>query len=441
MSALSIWMNGERVGVWERSRTGRDVFTYDLSWVNSPQYRPISLSLPVTADLKITGDVVGNYFDNLLPDTLEIRNRLRKRFSIADKDAFSLLSAIGRDCVGAVQILPVDATSDEIHHASERILSEEDVASHLSGLGVVFGDQNEADFRISIAGAQEKTALLYFNGSWFMPEGVRPTTHILKPQIGLIPGSNLDLTKSVQNEWICNKLLKAMGFSVANTSIEQFGPHTVLSVERFDRYWGGDGEIYRLPQEDLCQALGFPSSKKYESDGGKLSGPGMEDCLSILRRGKNPVEDCSTFLKAQLAFWLLAAIDGHSKNFSISIGRGGEYNLTPLYDVISVWPNIGHGHGKIELQKASMAMGVPTSSGRQRKINLIQTRHWKAVADSLKIQGLWEDMVEMVENLEFSISAVSEILPENVPKDFAEEIFAGARNYARKFLRGLEILQ
>ncbi len=94
--------------------------------------------MPVTADLKITGDVVGNYFDNLLPDTLEIRNRLRKRFSIADKDAFSLLSAIGRDCVGAVQILPVDATSDEIHHASERILSEEDVASHLSGLGVVF---------------------------------------------------------------------------------------------------------------------------------------------------------------------------------------------------------------------------------------------------------------------------------------------------------------
>lgn len=436
--ALGIWINGERVGLWEKSRAGRDVFTYDLSWVNSPKYHPISLSLPVTADLRISGDVVSNYFDNLLPDTLEIRNRLRQRFSVVGKDAFALLEAIGRDCVGAVQILPVNAKSSEVGKASARILSEDDVASHLSGLGAFFGDQGEGvDFRISIAGAQEKTALLNFADSWFMPEGVMPTTHILKPQIGLIPGSNLDFTKSVQNEWICNKILKAMGFKVANTNIEVFGSHTVLSVERFDREWI-DGEIYRLPQEDLCQALGYPSSRKYEHDKQGNGGPGMADCLSILKKSRKPKEDCSTFVKAQLAFWLLAAIDGHSKNFSIFIRNGGEYELTPLYDVISVWPNIGHGDGKIELQKASMAMGVPTSNGRQRRLNLIQTRHWKCLAESLNIDGLWDEMVEMVKNLDVSLTAVSEALPENFPRDVAEQIFNGARNYARRFLQGLE---
>lgn len=436
MAALSVWMNGEKIGIWEKNRSGRDIFTYDPDWVNSPKYQPISISLPVTPDMKITGDIVGNYFDNLLPDTPEIRDRLRKRFSVADKDAFALLEAIGRDCVGAVQILPLDAKPST--QSSAKILSEDEVASHISGLGAVFGDPDYGeDFRISIAGAQEKTALLGFNGAWFMPEGITPTTHILKPQIGMTPGSNLDFTKSVQNEWVCNKILKALGFRVANTNIEVFGSHTVLSVERFDRQWI-EGEIYRLPQEDLCQALGYPSSRKYESDRQGKAGPGMVDCLSILKKSKNPKEDCSTFVKAQLAFWLLAAIDGHSKNFSISIGYGGGYELTPLYDVISVWPNIGHGDGKIELQKASMAMGVPTSTGRQRKINLIQTRHWKGLAESLNIDGLWEGMVGMVENLDGAISAVSEILPENVPRDFAEQIFGGARNYARRFLQGIE---
>ena len=42
------------------------------------------------------------------------------------------------------------------------------------------------DFRISIAGAQEKTAFLRHQGKWCRPIGSTPTTHIFKLPLGLV---------------------------------------------------------------------------------------------------------------------------------------------------------------------------------------------------------------------------------------------------------------
>lgn len=71
--------------------------------------------------------------------------------------------------------------------------------------------------------------------------------------------------------------------------------------------------IARLPQEDLCQASGLPPIQKYEADGG----PSIEDVLQILAGSESPEVDRADFVLAQLAFWLLAATDGHAKNISI----------------------------------------------------------------------------------------------------------------------------
>jgi len=102
MKSLTVWMNGERVGEWTTLRTGNPVFRYDASWVESSSARALSLSIPITADLEVRGEAVENYFDNLLPDSAEIRRRIRTRFQTRSTDAFDLLSAIGRDCAGAV---------------------------------------------------------------------------------------------------------------------------------------------------------------------------------------------------------------------------------------------------------------------------------------------------------------------------------------------------
>ena len=103
--ALNAWMNGELVGTWSVDR-GIHSFLYDSAWLSSPKARSLSLSLPITASREVRGDAVAHYFDNLLPDNDRIRERLSRRFRTKSADAFSLLEAIGRDCVGAVQLLP-----------------------------------------------------------------------------------------------------------------------------------------------------------------------------------------------------------------------------------------------------------------------------------------------------------------------------------------------
>ena len=164
-------------------------------------------------------------------------------------------------------------------------LSEAQIAEHLASLGGGFGAlEVDQEFRLSIAGAQEKTAVLRHGGQWCRPLGATPTTHILKPAIGVVPHWHYDLSESVANEWLCARLLAELGFAVADSSIETFGGQQVLCVERFDRAWTAQGWIARLPQEDFCQVRGVASANKYETHGG----PGMLQCLQVLQHGSEP---------------------------------------------------------------------------------------------------------------------------------------------------------
>jgi len=180
---LAVWMNGQRVGVWFWSRTGTPGFRYDTHWTMSPNARALSMSLPMpAAGGDVMGPAVENYFDNLLPDSTRIRERLRRRFGAPSIRAADLLAAIGRDCVGAVQLLPDDETPLPHTRVDSTPLTETQLAKFLRDVtdDAPDADSLVADFRISIAGAQEKTALLRIGDCWHMPHGATPTTHIFK---------------------------------------------------------------------------------------------------------------------------------------------------------------------------------------------------------------------------------------------------------------------
>lgn len=131
--ALSVWMNGQLVGIWSKSRSGTHIFEYEPSWITSEYVRPLSISLPIPiAGGEIRGEVVHNYFDNLLPDSQPIRERLQKRFKTKDIEAYSLLEAIGRDCVGALQLLPPGAKPEGFDRIDSIPLSEDEVYQHLN---------------------------------------------------------------------------------------------------------------------------------------------------------------------------------------------------------------------------------------------------------------------------------------------------------------------
>ena len=131
---LALWMNGLPVGLWEHGRSG-DQLTYFDSWINDPQGRPLSLSLPFMPGNPALGSpAVIRFFDNLLPDSPEIRRRLSLQHGLAGQDAFTLLARLGRDCAGAIQLLPEGEDPADIHTVQARPLSEADIARRLRTL-------------------------------------------------------------------------------------------------------------------------------------------------------------------------------------------------------------------------------------------------------------------------------------------------------------------
>jgi serine/threonine-protein kinase HipA len=446
MAQLQIWMNGKAVAVWSTLRTGTSVLRYHEAWAQSDEGRPLSLSLPFTVGLEHRGNAVGNYFDNLLPDSTEIRRRVRRRFHARSDDPFDLLSAIGRDCVGAVQLLPPGAEPQGWNRVEAEPLKEADVDKILASVtsDAPLGQHDEDDLRISIAGAQEKTALLRMAGRWYRPKGATPTTHILKLPLGLVGNMRADMSGSVENEWLCAELMNAMGIPTAETVIGTFGETKVLVVTRFDRRWQGvaagaegkprfkasDGAwIARLPQEDFCQALGIAPERKYESEGG----PSLQECLAVLANSEQAGDDRATFALAQLAFWLLAATDGHAKNFSIQHRRGGRFGLAPLYDVLSAWPIIGTGPNQLPYQRAKLAMGLRGKNAHYR-LREIGTRHWQRLASSCG-PDVWARMTAMVESVDGALQSVERRLPAGFPGGIWEPIAQGMRRHAVQFLR------
>jgi serine/threonine-protein kinase HipA len=446
MAELQIWMNGKAVAVWSMLRTGTTVLRYHEAWVQSDEGRALSLSLPFTAGLEHRGDAVANYFDNLLPDSSEIRRRVRRRFHARSDNPFDLLSAIGRDCVGAVQLLPPGAEPQGWDRVEAEPLKDADVDRILARVtsDAPLGQRDEDDLRISITGAQEKTALLRMAGRWYRPKGATPTTHILKLPLGLVGNLRADMSGSVENEWLCAELMNALGIRTAETAIGTFGETKALVVTRFDRRWQGvapgaerkprfkppDGAwIARLPQEDFCQALGVAPELKYESEGG----PSLQDCMAVLAHSEQADDDRATFALAQLAFWLLAATDGHAKNFSIQHRRGGRFGLTPLYDVLSAWPIIGSGPNRLPYQRAKLAMAIRGKNVHYR-LREIGTAHWQRLASSCG-PDVWARMTAMVESVDGALRNVERGLPTGFPGSVWQPIAQGMRRHAVQFLR------
>lgn len=275
------------------------------------------------------------------------------------------------------------------------------------------------DFRLSIAGAQEKTALLYHRGNWCIPGGATPTTHIFKLPLGLVGGMAADMRDSVENEWLCHQILKAYGLPVAECEMARFAEHRVLIVKRFDRA-PASGWIARLPQEDFCQALGCSPSNKYEAEGG----PGMGDILRVLAGSSRPEEDRRNFLRAQLLFWILAATDGHAKNFSLFHERGGGYRLTPFYDVLSAWPIIGDGPNLLAWPKAKLAMAV-RSKNAHWKLADIKRRHWEHIGRTGGLGGDVTWIEQIADTTPAVIEQVRGRLPPGFPGAVADAIFTG----------------
>lgn len=435
---LHLWSNDDYVGRWTVNATGVSELYYDAAWRRSARGHPISLSLPFNRrNEPVNGDCVYRYFDGLLPDSETIRRRLAFRFKTGSTDAYDLLAAVGRDCVGALQLLPEGVEPQPRGRVDGVVFDEDAIERHLleavcPGQCGMMGEANE-DFQFALAGAQEKDAFLWWDGKWQKPRGSTPTTHIFKLPMGLVGGRNADFSTSVDNEWLCLRLFKAYGLPTANAEIATFGSQRVLVVERFDRAFSQDGKhLLRLAQEDFCQATGMSPMTKYENEGG----PGLRQLFGVLQQSQRPAADMYTLMATQLLFWMLRAPDGHAKNFSIQLLAGEQqFRMSPIYDVISAYPAIGHGPNQWAARDVKMAMALFGKNRHYQAINMLR-RHFSSTAQKVGYSDSAEPIIQdFIARTPAIVDKVNAELPSGFSQKVADRVFSGLLTASRSLER------
>ncbi len=320
MTTLQVWMHGQHIATINESRR-RLTLTYrkGAAQLGVPL---VSVAMPMSAN-SYPDKVVRPFFQGLLPEG-EARQMIAYDFDLAANDDFGLLAQLGRDCAGALVILPVgEVPDDEPQQQPLEVLDDIEIAQRLRALPVhplgVTGT-----IRASLPGVQPKLLLTRYHGMWCSPDAWHPSTHILKPSI-------IGLEHSVANEAFCMTLANGAGIAAAATSVADFDGVTVLVSERYDRQQRADGTTRRLHQEDTCQALSIMTRvtrEKYEAFGG----PNLRAIAKVLTQWGGSATD----LLRQVTFSVLMGnADLHGKNLSFLHDGGGTVALAPIYDVMS----------------------------------------------------------------------------------------------------------
>ncbi|WP_224958384.1 type II toxin-antitoxin system HipA family toxin [Geomonas subterranea] len=308
---------------------GRLAFRYDDEYRAVPGALPLSCRLPL-GDERFDHKATEAFFANLLPEGA-IRRQIARQLGISAENTFSILEAIGGDCAGAVSVLPPEDHPGE--RGRYRVISPEDLARELDTLPAHPFLAGEEGVRLSLAGAQNKLPIFIEEGTYHIPEGNLPSSHILKTAIE-------QLEDTVTNEAFCMNLARQVGLPAPEAKVVEIARKRVYLVERYDRHKGTDGGTARLHQEDFCQALGVPPELKYEKEGG----PGFADCFALVGAWSvEPVLDSLNLLRWALFNFLIGNADAHAKNLSFLYLTGG-VRLAPFYDLLStaVYPRVNN---------------------------------------------------------------------------------------------------
>ncbi len=364
MSTLNVLWDNELIGRLTRTGSQEMIFQYAKPYLESEQPRPISLSLPLQAEA-FDAAVSKSWFANLLPEG-EIRGHVARKLGVSERHEYAILEGIGGDCAGALRLLPDSGpvtTTEKLVPLPWKDL-EARIAStpRPSLLALVL---QEGELRLSLAGAQDKLPVHFFQGELSLPGGNAASTHLLKISSGNFP----DL---VQNELFCLALAARVGLNVPHAEMAPTKT-PILLIERYDRHVLPDGSIRRLHQEDFCQALGVPPETKYENEGG----PSLEQIFEVLSRGsRSPLPDKKKLLQWVLFNFLIGNADAHAKNISLLHGESGRQEgprLAPFYDLVCT-----QIYDHLSTRQAQKI-------GGEYRFKRIASRHWDRFATSIGV--------------------------------------------------------
>lgn len=358
---LHVLMHGIHVGDVTQDHAGNRTFRYLEAYASDPGSTPLSLSMPL-GDVTYRKRTVDAFMNGLLPDSDVVRERWARDLGAKSTNAFSLLGRMGLDCAGAVQFTEQDP-AEALARENELVpLTEADVAARLRRLR---GDQSGwvvSGERWSLSGASSKFTLARgVDGGWSEALGAAPSTHIVKPGL-------TEYRAQALNEHLCLAACAALGVRAARTEFHVFADEPAVVVTRYDRARGSDGAVRRLHQEDLCQALSVPPTRKYETS----RGPTAQRILRLLHDNRVPDQDLYRFVDALVLNYLLGAPDAHAKNYAVLL-QGRQVRLAPMYDVASALPYETE-RADHELDRAAMSVNG------EKRFGYVTGRDWAAFA-------------------------------------------------------------
>lgn len=437
VNVLFAFMNGRFVGELRREIGGDLSFVYDDAWLEATDvHRSLSLSLRLQTK-EHRGGAVRNFFVNLLPDNPNVVAAIANRLELRSTDVFDVLRAIGADCVGALELLPDKKPHSSENRQTYRSMTDSEIEELLGQLNVLpLGMSEHDDFRLSIAGAQQKTALTKLPDiGWVLPSGTMPTTHIFKTPIGSLLANSIHFDESCENEWLCLEIARAFGLSAANAEILTFGCRKAIVVARFDRAISRrqNNHLLRIPTEDFCQVMGLPPEKKCEADGG----PGIKDIMDVLKWSADADGDRRRFMAAQVLLWLLDSTDGHAKNYSVFLEAKDRFRLTPLYDILSAAPLAATG--ELSSRRLKLAMGLIGKNRHYRTAD-IEPRHFLSTAAAVdypkaEMLAVLNHFARLTPEV---VAKVRNKLPSGFPETTASPIFEVLQKRAGKIAAFLQ---
>ncbi|MES2962055.1 MAG: type II toxin-antitoxin system HipA family toxin [Pseudomonadota bacterium] len=399
---LEVYLNKIFTGIFEQNSSGggKLSFTYDKKYLKSANAKKLSICLPLKPEA-FDDATTRAFFSGLLPEDKQLV-LVAKNLKSSARNPFALLSEVGRDCAGSIEILPSGEKPPSYFEGSSEKLSENKLYEILSEIRTNPLLAANKKIRLSLAGAQSKLAVLFDEKKKnALPELVKnkPSTHILKP---IIP----DLPDSVHNEFFCMKLAKEIGFEVAEVFLKQVKERHYLLIRRYDRV-KSKGYTIRIHQEDFCQALGLFPEQKYQGVDG---GPGIENCLKLITEHCSfPGLDSARFINAVIFNYLIGNSDAHGKNFSF-LYQGSSIKLAPLYDLIST-----NSYSKLEHR---MAMKL----GRSHDPDRTTLRHWHSIVADKATSRSYLD--KELQNLAIKLPQAAEALQNKLKKAGIEsEVF------------------
>lgn len=354
---LGVYFTDLLVGELEQTRSATMQFQYSPEWLEQKDSFALSFSLPKTD--KVFQKQADFFFSNLLPEGL-VREAVCRRLGISIDNDFSLLEKVGGECAGALTIskeVP-EKSASQYEPLSEKQL--DDLAQQAKVYATV---SEREDIRLSLAGAQDKLPIFLQEDQYFLPIGTSPSSHIIKFISDQYKGI-------IFNECYITQLANLLGLNTIEPKLKQVGKQYVLLVPRYDRIVDSEGNITRLHQEDLCQALGISYKTKYQNEGG----PSFKTCYELVKHASNdPLVDNHNLLQWQIFNVLAGNCDGHAKNISLLRTTHGKWRLTPFYDLVSTifFPRVSR----------NLAMGI----ANQFDIGNIAKIHWQKLAKELDI--------------------------------------------------------